>query len=297
MVGTPQGTVLQRYANARILLFANQVPGVLESPRIGRFLFEAFVKRLRQISSKENSPGVDTGDFTYEGYLTRGALLPLQASDPWDWLDAAIPWTTTGLRPFLSDGSTLLTPCSGAIWLGDLAHLQSPGALPPLNRAQFAGFSVLEFGGLYGAGGIGSRTQPLLGERIEASLKPNRVVVIVPGDTLVVLAERHGTSVAVLRSLNPDLVIDAAAPLPVGSWLFIPRRRAVANAAGGSYVMPESFYTPETLAAYLGVSTSTIDSWNASGYGPAFLKLGTLVRYPKENVETWLALQVENSGS
>ncbi|MEY3929504.1 MAG: hypothetical protein RLZZ516_1214, partial [Cyanobacteriota bacterium] len=82
-VASPQGTVLQRYANARILLFANQVPGVLESPRIGRFLFEAFVKRLRQISSKENSPGVDTGDFTYEGYLTRGALMPLQASGPW----------------------------------------------------------------------------------------------------------------------------------------------------------------------------------------------------------------------
>jgi hypothetical protein len=297
-VAAPQGTVLQRYANARILLFANQVPGVLESPRIGRFLFEAFVKRLRQISSKENSPGVDTGDFTYEGYLTRGALLPLQSCDPWDWLDAVIPWTTTGLRPFMSDGSTLLTPCSGAIWLGDLSHLQSPGALPPLNRAQFAGFSVLEFGGLYGAGGIGSRTQPLLGERIEASLKPNRVVVIVPGDTLVVLAERHGTSVAVLRSLNPDLLIDAAAPLPVGSWLFIPRRRttttgttAISSAAAAAVVL----YTPETLAAHLGVTLATLENWRLSSYGPAWFQLGELIRYSATDVDSWLALQFEQA--
>ena len=141
-----------------------------------------------------------------------------------------------------------------------------------------------------------AQIQPLLGERLQAALKPNRVVVVGSDETLTVLAERHGTTVATLRQLNPNLSQRPSDWLAVGSWLFIPRRRAAANAADGSYVMPESFYTPETLAAYLGVSTSTIYSWNASGYGPAFLKLGTLVRYPKENVETWLALQVENAG-
>ena len=64
------------YANARILLFSNAIPGVLDSARTGRFLFEGFLKRLRGISIKENAPGLDTGDFTYEGYLTRGAVLP-----------------------------------------------------------------------------------------------------------------------------------------------------------------------------------------------------------------------------
>jgi hypothetical protein len=229
-VVAPQGTLLQRYANARILLFANQVPGVLDSPPIGRVLLEAFLQRRRRISSQATSPTLDTGDFTYEGYLTRGALLPLLPTSPWDWLDAAIPWSTTGLRPFLSDGSTLLSPCSGAIWLGELAHLQRPGVLPPLNRAQLAGFSVLEFGGPYGCGGIGSRTQPLLGERIVGSLKPHRVVVIAPGDSLVVLAQRHLTSVAVLQGLNPTITARPADPLPLGSWLFIPKRRAAANA-------------------------------------------------------------------
>ncbi len=78
-------SALQPYANARILLFSNAIPGVLDSERTGRFLFEGFIKRLRGISSKENAPGLDTGDFTYAGYLTRGAVLPLTPSQPWDW--------------------------------------------------------------------------------------------------------------------------------------------------------------------------------------------------------------------
>ena len=286
---------LAPYANVRLLLFANQLPGVLDSPRTGRFLFEGFIKRLRQISSKDNSPGVDTGDFTYEGYLTRAAVLPLNATQPWDWLDAAIPWSTTGTRPTGPSIPALLAPCSGAAWLGPLAALTTPGSLPSPSRGQFAAFSITEFGGLYGAGGIGALTQPLLGERIQAALKPNRVVVVGSDDTLTKLAERHGTTVATLRNLNPNLSQRPSDWLPVGSWLFIPRRRAAANAADGSFVMPQSFYTPETLAAYLGVSTSTIYSWNTTGYGPAYIKLGTLIRYPKENVETWLALQLENS--
>ena len=79
MTGTPAlpPSALQPYANARILLFSNALPGVLDSQRTGRFLFEGFLKRLRGISSKENAPGLDTGDFTYEGYITRGAVLAL----------------------------------------------------------------------------------------------------------------------------------------------------------------------------------------------------------------------------
>ena len=288
-------SALQPYANARILLFSNAIPGVLDSERTGRFLFEGFIKRLRGISSKENAPGLDTGDFTYEGYLTRGALLPLTAAHPWDWMATDISWSTSGIRPVSATTPALLTPCFGAVWLGPLAELTSPGVLPSPSRGQFAAFSVTEFGGLYGAGGIGSLTQPLLGERIQAALKPNRVVVVGTGDSLNALAERHGTTVTTLRHLNPTITARPSDQLPLGSWLFIPRRRAAANAADGSFVMPESFYTPETLAAYLEVSTSTIDSWNATGYGPAYITLGTLIRYPKENVEAWLALQLENS--
>jgi hypothetical protein len=89
----------------------------------------------------------------------------------------------------------LLTPCFGAIWLGSLTELRCPGWLPSPSRGQLAAFSVTEFGGLCGAGGIGSLTQPLLGERIQAALKPNRVVVVASGESLNLLAERHLTTV------------------------------------------------------------------------------------------------------
>jgi excisionase family DNA binding protein len=288
-------SALQPYANARILLFSNAIPGVLDSTRTGRFLFEGFLKRLRGISSKENAPGLDTGDFTYEGYLTRGAVLPLTASQPWDWLAAAISWSTSGIRPVSATTPALLTPCFGAVWLGPLTELRTPGLLPSPSRGQLAAFSVTEFGGLYGAGGIGSLTQPLLGERIQAALKPNRVAVVGAGDSLNVLAERHGTTVTTLRSLNPTITARPSDQLPLGSWLFPPKRRAAANADTSTTSLPAGFYTPETLAAYLGVSLSTIYSWNSSGYGPPFVKLGNLVRYTYEDVELWLARQLELS--
>jgi excisionase family DNA binding protein len=292
--GLPQ-SALQPYTNARILLFSNAIPGVLDSQRTGRFLFEGFLKRLRGISSKENSPGVDTGDFTYEGYLTRGAVLPLTPSQPWDWLAADVAWSTVGIRPVSTTTPALLTPCFGAVWLGPLSELGSPGRLPSPSRAQLAAFSVTEFGGLYGAGGIGSLTQPLLGERIQASLKPNRVVVVGTGDSLNLLAERHLTTVTTLRGLNPTITNRPSDQLPLGSWLFISKRRAAANADTSTTSLPAGFYTPETLASYLGVSLSTIYSWNSSGYGPPFVKLGNLVRYTYEDVEIWLARQLELS--
>jgi hypothetical protein len=56
---------------------------VLDSTRTGRPLFEVFPQEPSGISSKKNAPGLDTGDFTYEGYISRGAVLPLTPSQPW----------------------------------------------------------------------------------------------------------------------------------------------------------------------------------------------------------------------
>ena len=58
---------------------------------------------------------------------------------------------------------------------------------------------------------------------------------------------------------HPTLPGKLSDPLPVGSWLFIPKRRAAANADTSTTSLPAGFYTPETLATYLGGSTSTID--------------------------------------
>jgi len=134
-----------------------------------------------------------------------------------------------------------------------------------------------------------------LGERIQASLKPNRVVVLGSGDSLNVLAERHGTTLTTLRSLNLTITNRPSDPLPLASWLFIPMRRAAANADTSTTSLLAGFYTPETLATYLGVSLSTIYRWNSSVYGPPFVKLGNLVRYTYEAVELLLARQQELS--
>lgn len=62
MTGTPvfgalPPSVLQPYANARLLLFSNAIPGVLDSERTGRCLFVGFIKRLRGISpTRATSP-------------------------------------------------------------------------------------------------------------------------------------------------------------------------------------------------------------------------------------------------
>jgi hypothetical protein len=41
--------------------------------------------------------------------------------------------------------------------------------------ALFADFTVLEFGASYGSGGIGALVQPLIGERVFGTLKPNKL--------------------------------------------------------------------------------------------------------------------------
>ncbi|MFM7635655.1 MAG: hypothetical protein ACKO7Z_08775 [Cyanobacteriota bacterium] len=111
--------VLAPYANARLLLFSIALAGMSESQRTGRLVFEAFLKRLQRISSKDDRPGVDTVDFSYEGFLTRGTLLPLSPTSPWDWLAAAIPWSSSGGRPISATTPALVAPCHGAIWLGE----------------------------------------------------------------------------------------------------------------------------------------------------------------------------------
>jgi LysM repeat protein len=91
------------------------------------------------------------------------------------------------------------------MWLGDLALLQPQGGLPSGGRAQFAGCQVMHFGADYGPGGIGLLVQPLLGEAIQLVLRPHSVLVLRDGDTLTLLAERYGTTVATLRRINPQL--------------------------------------------------------------------------------------------
>jgi hypothetical protein len=173
---------LQPFANARLLLAENAIPGDTTSAVVAAHVLECFLSRQRYISAKENGPGVDTGDFTYSGMICRAARLPPHPGAI--WLSSSLSWQQNGRR-VVSGGSvaqggalssTVVAPCEGLIWLGDLSLLNAAGAADVDPYAQHTQFSVLEFGASYGSGGIGALVQPLIGERIFGTLKPNKLL-------------------------------------------------------------------------------------------------------------------------
>jgi predicted DNA-binding transcriptional regulator AlpA len=42
-------------------------------------------------------------------------------------------------------------------------------------------------------------------------------------------------------------------------------------------------------AAYLGVSTATLEKWRSLKKGPAYFKLGHFVRYTQSDLDGWIA--------
>jgi len=205
----PSVMALQGVANARLLLHQLDYPGAVSAKPIARQAWEVSLKQVDLISSRDNGPGIDTGDILCEGYLCRAALLPVRTTEPWDWLGRDLPWQEPGLRAVLEQAtgrrSTIEVPSEGLCWFGDLGGLTIPGSLPDQPRAVLAGVSLLLIGASYGPGGIGALLQAELGEAITVAIKPNRVQVIGPGDSLAVLAARYGTTIEALRQVNPEL--------------------------------------------------------------------------------------------
>ena len=206
----PAAMALQGITNARLLLHQLDYPGAVTAKPIARQAWEVSLKQVDLISSRDNGPGIDTGDLLCEGYLCRAALLPVRTTEPWDWLARELLWQQPGLRAVLDQTdagrrSTIEVPSEGLCWFGDLSGLTTPGSLPDQPRAVLAGVSLLVVGAAYGPGGIGALLQAELGEAITVAIKPNRVQVIGPGDTLAVLAARYGTTVEALRQVNPEL--------------------------------------------------------------------------------------------
>ena len=206
----PAAMALQGVANARLLLHQLDYPGAVSGRSIARQAWEVSLKQVDLISSRDNGPGIDTGDILCEGFLCRAALLPARTTEPWDWLANELPWQEPGLRAVLDKPdaglrSTIEVPADGLCWFGDLNGLTTPGSLPDQPRAVLAGVSLLLVGAAYGPGGIGSLLQAELGEAITVAIKPNRVQVIGPGHSLAVLAARYGTTVEALRQANPEL--------------------------------------------------------------------------------------------
>ena len=201
---------LQSVANARLLLHQLDYPGAVTAKPVARQTWEVSLKQVDLISSRDNGPGIDTGDILCEGYLCRAALLTARTTEPWDWLARELPWQEPGLRavleqPATEHRSTIEVPAEGLCWFGDLGGLTTPGSLPDQPRAVLAGVSLLLVGAAYGPGGIGALLQAELGEAISVAIKPNRVQVIGPGDSLAVLAARYGRTIEGLRQTNLEL--------------------------------------------------------------------------------------------
>ena len=206
----PAAMALQCVANARLLLHQLVYPGAVTAKPIARQAWEVALKQVDLISSRDNGPGIDTGDILCEGFLCRAALLPVRTNEPWDWLAQELPWQEPGLRAVLEGTagrrrSTIEVPAEGLCWFGDLSGLTTFGSLPDQPRAVLAGVSLLLVGAAYGPGGIGALLQAELGEAITLAIKPNRVQVIGAGDSLAVLANRYGTTIEALRQVNQEL--------------------------------------------------------------------------------------------
>jgi len=74
-------------------------------------------------------------------------------------------------------------------------------------------------------------------------------------------------------------------------------RSAAAKAirGGEAHVL---FLNEVKVAELIGVSVATVRRWRLIGRGPKFLKIGgTLIRYPVEALETWLASQPTGGGA
>lgn len=50
------------------------------------------------------------------------------------------------------------------------------------------------------------------------------------------------------------------------------------------------------LAALLQVRENTLNVWRCKGLGPAYIKVGSAVRYRRRDVETWLKSRVVRPG-
>src|ERR1017187_6944458 len=59
----------------------------------------------------------------------------------------------------------------------------------------------------------------------------------------------------------------------------------------------DGLLSPEDLAQNLGLSPATLADWRSQGKGPAYLKAGRRVWYPRDHVEHWMRTQIREIGN
>src|ERR1022692_140266 len=59
----------------------------------------------------------------------------------------------------------------------------------------------------------------------------------------------------------------------------------------------DGLLSPQELAHNLGLSPATLADWRSEKRGPAYLKVGRRIWYPKHHVRSWLADQLQETNN
>lgn len=65
----------------------------------------------------------------------------------------------------------------------------------------------------------------------------------------------------------------------------------------GPAARPRPHCTDIEVAAYLGISVSTVRRWRLTGGGPRWVRIGTSVRYPLGDLEAFVASLPSGGGT
>lgn len=55
---------------------------------------------------------------------------------------------------------------------------------------------------------------------------------------------------------------------------------------------PDDLMTTEEVADHFRVNPSTVRRWRLDGVGPRFVKIGSVYRYPRALIDSWVTEQV-----
>jgi predicted DNA-binding transcriptional regulator AlpA len=75
------------------------------------------------------------------------------------------------------------------------------------------------------------------------------------------------------------------------------RRFFLAGSMAMELMMSPKLFTSQEVSQLLGVKQNTLSIWRLQGRGPAFRKVGRLVRYVEADVAAWLDAQRRDNTS
>jgi predicted DNA-binding transcriptional regulator AlpA len=72
-------------------------------------------------------------------------------------------------------------------------------------------------------------------------------------------------------------------------------RRAARLLEDAAKLDPDVLISTEQLSNLWGIAACTLEGWRRDGCGPKFVRLGSLTRYRKADLESWLARRIYTS--